>query len=162
MNLLLRQSQPSDFPFLREMLYEAIFWRTGVKKPSFAEGLAYPDSAREMADWGEREGDSAVIAAVNSIPTGAAWYRFWTDTNFTNGYVDENTPVLGIAVHKAHRQQGIGKKLLEWLINHAAKHAVQKISLNVAKDNYAINLYSQQGFYVVADKGDMLTMLRII
>ena len=103
MNILLRESQHSNFPFLREMLYEAIFWRAGVKKPSFEEGLAYPDSVKEIADWGEREGDTAVIATVNSIPVGAAWYRFWTDSNFTNGYIDENTPVLGIAVHKAYR-----------------------------------------------------------
>jgi hypothetical protein len=27
MNMLLRESQPSDLPFLREMLYEAVFWR---------------------------------------------------------------------------------------------------------------------------------------
>lgn len=27
MNVLLRESQQSDIPFLREMLYEAVFWR---------------------------------------------------------------------------------------------------------------------------------------
>ena len=64
MDILLRESQPSDFPFLREMLYEAIFWRAGVKKPSFEEGLAFPDSVREIAEWGERDGDTAVIAAL--------------------------------------------------------------------------------------------------
>ena len=162
MDILLRESQPSDFPFLREMLYEAIFWRAGGKKPSFEEGLAFPDSVREIAEWGERDGDTAVIAVHNAIPIGAAWYRFWTGSNFTNGYVDEETPVLGVAVHNAYRHQGIGKKLVEWLIDHASKYAVQKISLNVAKDNYAINLYIQLGFQEYADKGDAVTMVRKI
>ena len=144
------------------MLYEAKFWRTDVKKPSFEEGLSYPDSLIETADWGAREGDVAVIAAANSIPIGAAWYRFWTDTNFIHGYVDENTPVLGIAVHNDYRHQGIGGKLVEWLINYSSEHAVQKISLNVSKDNYAKNLYSQHGFFVYSDKGDAVTMVRKI
>ncbi len=160
MNILLRESQHTDISFLREMLYEAVFWRTGVKKPTFEEGLAYPDTAKEIADWGERDGDTAVIATVNSIPIGAAWYRFWTDSNFTNGYLDENTPVLGIGVHNDYRHQGIGKKMVEWLIDYASKHSIQKISLNVAKDNYAKNLYMQHGFQEYADKGEALTMVR--
>ena len=28
-------------PFMKEMLYEAVFWRGGPDKPSFKEGLAY-------------------------------------------------------------------------------------------------------------------------
>jgi hypothetical protein len=40
--MLLRVSQHSDVSFLREMLYEAVFWRASVNKPSFKEGLAYP------------------------------------------------------------------------------------------------------------------------
>ena len=162
MNILLRESQLSDIPFLKEMLYEAKFWRVGVNKPSLEEGLAYPDSVQETADWGERNGDTAVIASLNSIPIAAAWYRFWTDSNFINGYLDENTPVLGIGVRNEYRHRGVGKKLVEWLIEYASKHSVQNISLNVAKDNYARNLYGQHGFQVVADKGDAVTMVRKI
>ncbi len=162
MNILLRESQHSDIPFLRKMLYEGVFWRASVNKPSFEEGLAYPDVSKELADWGERDGDTAVIATINSIPTGASWYRFWTDSNFTNGYIDEITPVLAIAVHSDYRHQGIGKKMIEWLIDYASKHSIRKISLSVSKDNYAINLYKQQGFLEYADKGDAFTMVRKI
>ena len=149
-------------PFLKAMLYEAVFWRASANKPSFEEGLAYPDVSKSLADWGERDGDTAVIASLNSIPIAAAWYRLWTDSNFINGYLDENTPVLGIAVRNEYRHQGIGKKLVEWLIEYASKHSVQNISLNVAKDNFAIDLYRQHGFQVVADKGDAVTMVRKI
>ena len=162
MNILLRDSQHSDIPFLRKMLYEAVFWRASVDKPSFEEGLAYPEVSKALADWGERDGDTAVVATINSIPVGAAWYRFWTDSNFTHGYIDESTPVLAIGVHCDYRHQGIGKKMIEWLIDCASKHSIQKISLSVSKDNYAINLYRQQGFLEYADKGDAFIMVRKI
>jgi len=160
MNMLFRESQHADIPFLRKMLYEAVFWRVSVDRPSFEEGLVYPDVSKKLADWGEREGDTAVVALVNSVPAGAAWYRFWNDTNFDNGYVDEDTPVLTIGVHSEYRHQGIGKKMIEWLVACASKHAIQKISLSVSKDNYAINLYRQQGFEEYADRGDAFTMVR--
>ena len=72
------------------------------------------------------------------------------------------TPVLVIGVHRDYRHQGIGKKLIDWLMDYASKHAIQKISLSVSKDNYAINLYRQQGFQEYVDKGDAFTMVRKI
>lgn len=160
--MILRQSEPSDLPFLREMLYEAVFWRESTNKPAFEEGLAYPDVHKSMADWGKRPGDTAVIAIMDTTPVGAAWYRFWTDDHFIMGYIDEKTPIVGIAVHQDHRHQGIGTKMMQWLIDHAAKQAIPRLSLNVTKDNVAINLYRQQGFLEYADRGDAFTMVRNI
>ncbi len=162
MNIHLRESQPADFPFLRKMLYEGVFWRDSDNKPSLEEGLAYPDVSKSLADWGKRSGDIAVVAIINATPVGAAWYRFWTDSNSIRGYIDETTPVLVIAAHNEYRHLGIGTKMIEWLIDYAAKHAVQKISLMVSKDNYAIHLYQQQGFLEYADIGDSFLMVRKI
>jgi len=160
MTILLGESQRSDVPFLRRMLYEAVFWRAGANRPSFEEGLAYPEVGKSLADWGERHGDIAVVATDDSIPVGAAWLRFWTDSNATNGYVDEATPVLVIAVHRDYRRQGIGRRMIEWLVDYASKHSIRRISLNVSKDNYALNLYRQQGFLEYADNRDAFTMVR--
>lgn len=162
MKLLLRESQHSDIPFLREMLYEAVFWRAGANKPSFEQGLAYPEVSKALADWGERDGDVAVVATLNSTPIGAAWYRYWTDSNFIRGYVDENIPVLVIGVHRDYRHRGVGIKMIDWIIDYASKHAIEEISLMVSKDNYAMKLYVQMGFQEVADTGDSLLMVRDI
>ncbi len=162
MDILFRESLPADLPFLREMLYEAVFWRARVNKPSFEEGLAYPEVSKSLADWGKRDGDIAVVAMQNSTPAGAAWYRFWTDDNFINGYIDEKTPVLVIGVHRAYRRQGIGRKLIAWLIDYASKHAIPRISLSVSKDNHALSLYKQQGFVEYADRGEAYSMVRNI
>ncbi|MBI9043891.1 MAG: GNAT family N-acetyltransferase [Anaerolineaceae bacterium] len=162
MNILLRDWLQSDIPFLRKMLYEAVFWRAGANGPPFEEGLAYPDVSKSLADWGERDGDTAVVATINSNPIGAAWYRYWIDDNFINGYVDKSTPVLVIGVHTDYRHQGIGGKMINWLIGSASMHCIQKLSLSVSKDNFAINLYRQQGFKEYVDNGDAFTMVRKI
>lgn len=158
----MRAAQSSDFSFLQTMLYEAVFWRNSPHKPSFEEARAYPEVARSLENWGTREGDTGVIAALNTTPIGAAWYRFWTDDNFINGYTDESMPVVVIGVHHDYRHQGIGGKMISWLIDHAAQNAIHKISLSVSKDNYAINLYRQQGFREYTDRGDSFIMVREI
>jgi ribosomal protein S18 acetylase RimI-like enzyme len=162
MTIHLRPSQPTDLPFLRQILYEAVFWRAADNKPSFEEGLALPEVSKALAHWGERDDDTAVIATSQSKPVGAAWYRYMTDENSIRGYIDETIPVLVIGVHRDYRHQGIGGKLIGWLINHAAKHAIPKISLMVSKDNHALNLYQQQGFLEYADTGDSFLMVRDI
>lgn len=145
---------------MREMLYEAVFWRPNPKKPSFAEALTDPGVRNALADWGEREGDTAVIALVDSMPAGAAWYRFFTDENCIRGHINETIPTIVIAVHENYRRQGIGEKMIAWLIDHASKHNIEKLSLMVAKDNHAIRLYRKCGFLDYADKGDSFLMLR--
>ena len=164
MNIRVRESRPSDVPFLRKMLYEAVYWRAIAHRnaPSFEEGLAAPEVSKILADWGERDGDIAVVALVDSIPAGAAWYRYWTDGNFIRGYINEMIPVLVIGVDRDYRHQGIGTTLIEWLIDYASKQSIQKISLMVSKDNDAIHLYRQQGFLEYADTGDALIMVREI
>jgi ribosomal protein S18 acetylase RimI-like enzyme len=162
MNILLRESRHSDVPFMREMLYEAVFWRPNPNKPSFEEGLSAPGANNALVDWGERDGDCGVIALVDSTPAGAAWYRFYTADNSIRGYIEETIPVLAIAVHKDYRRLGIGERMINWLIDHASKHNIQRMSLMVSKDNHAIRLYRKCGFLEYADKGDSLLMLREI
>lgn len=147
---------------MRGMLYEAVFWRSNPNRPSFEEVLAAPEVGNALVDWGERDGDIAVIALVDSTPVGAAWYRFYADNNRIRRYIEETIPALAIAVHKDHRRLGIGERMINWLIDHASKHNVQGISLMVSKDNHAIDLYRKCGFLEYADKGDSLIMLREI
>lgn len=164
MNIRVGEARPSGVPFLRKMLYEAVYWRAIAhgNAPSFEEGLIAPEVKKILADWGERDGDIAVVAFVDSIPVGAAWYRYWTDGNFIRGYINEMIPVVVIGVERNYRHQGIGTMLIEWLIDYASKHSIQKMSLMVSKDNVAIHLYRQQGFIEYADTGDSLLMVRTI
>ncbi len=50
--------------------------------------------------------------------------------------------------------------MIEWLVHRASEQAIERISLMVSKDNYAIHLYRQQGFVEYADNGDAFVMVR--
>ena len=141
------------------MLYEAVYWRASVDRPSLAEALASPDVSSSLADWGQRDGDTAVVALSDSLRVGAAWYRYWTDDSTIRGYLDESTPVVVIGVHRDFRHRGIGTQMLQWLIGYAFAHSIERLSLMVSKDNHALNLYEQQGFVESAEKGNSFLMV---
>ena len=162
MDVHLRDFRDSDIPIMREVLYEAVFWRASADRPTFEEGLALPEVAKSITDFGGRRGDTAVIATVGSAPIGASWFRYWSDDDFINGYVDESTPVLVVGVHRDYRRRGVGGRMISRLIERASTQAIQRISLSVSKDNHAITLYRQQGFVECADTGDALLMVRAV
>lgn len=162
MNIQLRLSQPDDLPFMRDILYEAVFWRNVDKRPSLEETLSLPEVAKALADWGGRDGDTALIATLNGTPVGAAWYRYWTEEDEMRGYMADNVPVIVIGIHEEFRGKGIGTKLLSGLVEQAKKEGVPRVSLMVAKDNYALKLYQQQGFEFYSETEDSITMIRKI
>ena len=162
MAFLLRVATRDDLPFLREMLYEAVYWRSIAQKnnPPFDEGLAAPGVGNALDDWGEREGDTAIIAVLDSIPVGAAWYRFYSTSNAIRGYIDEITPVLVLAIAREHRRSGIGTRLLAGLIERASERGINRLSLMVSNDNHAYGLYKKLGFRVYANEESSCLMVR--
>jgi len=162
MTMKLRPVEPADTPFLREMLYEAVYWRAIANDtaPPLDEALADPDVRKAVDDLGDWDGDAAVVAVIDGERAGAAWVRFWTDDNHIRGHIEEGIPTLVIAVHRDHRRRGVGQKLIEWLLDHAAEQGVAKMSLMVSKDNHALRLYEKCGFQLHADEGDSVLMLR--
>jgi ribosomal protein S18 acetylase RimI-like enzyme len=155
----IRLATQADVPFLREMLYEAVCWRPHQPRPPREEVLAEPELAKLLNGWG-RKGDTAVVAEwEDGTPIGAAWYRFWTAANHSYGFVDADTPELGIAVHQEFRQQGIGTALLTALLEQARHSAIARISLSVEPENYSRALYEKLGFKKVGTSGTSWTML---
>ena len=159
MKIVLRPLGSADGDFLRRMHYEAVYWGPG--RPSYAEAAARPGFFWQIEGWGERPGDTALIAWAETEPVGAAWCRLWTAAEEAPaGYVDAATPVLGIAVHEAWRRRGIGRQLLAGLIAATAGQGLRGLSLNVSKGNGARMLYEQMGFGVHEDRGEALTLVR--
>jgi ribosomal protein S18 acetylase RimI-like enzyme len=144
---------------LEEMLYEAFFWRGGPERPPLVEMRARPEFHSLLAGWG-RMGDVAFVAQSAGATAGAAWFRLWTAAAHSYGFVDRETPELGLAVAGAFRGQGIGRQLLRSLIKHAELHSYPALSLSVAPDNPARRLYESEGFRKVGEAGTSWTMLR--
>ncbi|NUM66546.1 GNAT family N-acetyltransferase [candidate division KSB1 bacterium] len=155
----IRFATQTDVPFLREMLYEAVCWRPHQPRPPLEEVLAEPELAKLLSGWG-RNGDTAVVAEwEDGMPVGAAWYRSWMAENHSYGFVDADTPELGIAVRQEFRQRGIGTALLTALLQQARRSAIARISLSVEPENYSRALYEKLGFKRVGTSGTSLTML---
>ena len=139
--IIVREGKPQDLPFLREMLFEAAFWRPDAVRPPRHVGLSHPEIAKLLEGWG-REGDTSMIAeTAGGRPVGAAWYRFWSDCDHSYGYVSADIPELGIAVIHGLRRSGIGDRLLHALGNLATECGIERLSLSVEEDNPARHMY---------------------
>jgi GNAT superfamily N-acetyltransferase len=138
-----------DEPFLREMLYLALFVPPG--HPALPRSvLRDPRVARYVDGWGA-PGDRGLIALVDGIEVGAAWVRYFTSREPGYGFIDERTPELSTAVLSAYCGKGIGTQLIERLIE-----GVPLISLSCDPANPAWRLYLRLGFEPMPDGRTML------
>ena len=153
----LRKGTPSDLPFLRQMLYEAAYWRGG-ERPELEKGLATPELSKLLANWG-RVGDTAFFAEEASTKVGAGWYRLWDDANHSYGYISSAVPELAVAVLEQYRRKGIGRNLLESLFREASLSGYSQLSLSVEGDNPALALYQSLGFIIIKEVGNAYTMI---
>jgi ribosomal protein S18 acetylase RimI-like enzyme len=147
----IRPAVASDQSFITEMQYAAFFVPPGGA-PFPRSILDDPAIVKYHRDFGSRPGDVGVVALDDAgRRLGAAWVRLVEGY----GFVDRETPELGIAVVDGVRGQGIGTALLEELLAR-----VPRCSLSVDRRNPAMRLYERLGFEAVTDDGDAVTMLR--
>jgi ribosomal protein S18 acetylase RimI-like enzyme len=154
----IRPATKDDVEFLKEMVYEAARWNPDWTREPIAEVLAEPVVSRYHEGWG-RPGDGGVVAELDGVPVGAAWYRQFTAGSPGYGFVDEKIPELSIAVVPLHRRKGIGETLLRAAMVQAREEGFQALSLSVAVHNRSRMLYQRAGFEKVAEDGDSWTMV---
>jgi GNAT superfamily N-acetyltransferase len=149
----------ADVRFLRAMLYEAATWRPDVDHPPFDAVLGEPAIARYVDGWG-RPGDDGVIAETGgATPVGAAWYRRFDPGEPGFGFVAAVVPELSVGVVPASRGQGIGRALLEALIDRARERGHPGLSLSVEAENPAGRLYERLGFVRTGGTDEAPTLL---
>jgi ribosomal protein S18 acetylase RimI-like enzyme len=160
MDCRIRLATPDDEPLLWEMLYLALFVPPG-SPPLPRDVVQSPALARYVRRWG-RDHDLGAVALhpTQGEPMGAAWLRLWAPDERGYGYCDAETPELSMAVLPAYRGQGVGGRLLDYLLR-AADERHRAVSLSVSADNPALRLYRRFGFVVVGQCGQSLTMKRM-
>jgi GNAT superfamily N-acetyltransferase len=139
-------------------LVESAFVLTADWNPAAIRGEAFwradPTFAQYTSGWG-RPGDGGFIAEEDGRVVGAVWWRLFRSDDAGYGFVDEQTPELGIAVWPGERGRGIGRSLLR-----AATAEHPRLSLSVEDGNPARALYESEGFVAVGRSGDGTIMLR--
>jgi ribosomal protein S18 acetylase RimI-like enzyme len=152
-----RDARTEDEPFLREMLVHAA--RPPWDLLPIEQLLQDPVAARYIVGWGH-SGDHAVIAETSGRRIGAAWYRRFSIEEPGYGFVSPDIPELAIALHPDWRGRGVGRRLLEALIDHARATAETGLSLSVSRKNpVALRLYESLGFRPFAGRQEHPTML---
>lgn len=145
-----------DLYFAKEMLFEACFWNSSIERPDYNEFFRIPEISRILSDW-DRIGDRLIIVENEKENIGAAWYRLWTKENPSYGFVDSETPELGMALIPIYRSKGIGRKLLRELINNVKNDGFKALSLSVDPGNFARYFYESEGFEKVGESGTSWT-----
>jgi RsiW-degrading membrane proteinase PrsW (M82 family)/ribosomal protein S18 acetylase RimI-like enzyme len=148
----------SDLSFLTSMLVDAVNW-DGTRATTSASVHEDPLSWRYLDGW-QRATDFGVVALDGDQPVGAAWARFLTAHDNGYGYVNDAIPELTLAVVATARHRGVGRQLLDALIEAARDRSVAGLSLSVEDGNRSARaLYARGGFQHVGRSGNSDTML---
>lgn len=157
----IRELKDSEAYFLEDMLYAAIFVPEGHEAPPRSI-IKEKSLSRYVSNWGKVKYDVAFVAEVDNELVGAVWGRLLTEENKGFGFVDNETPELGMAVKAGFRNQGIGTKLITTIIAQYQKIGVNHLSLSVDSANNAANLYQRLGFRIVQATETSWTMKKEI
>jgi len=157
----IREIQSDEYPFLHDMLREAIFFPDLSKKE---EKLAELESVLDhyFDSFGERSGDIAFVLVTESGLSGAVWVRVYTDLNRSYGFVDGKTPELGIAIKDEWRNRGLGEQMINALLEKLSDESFDQVSLSVDKRNRAKALYERMGFCIFSETENSCTMVKTI
>ena len=151
----LRPATGADIEHLKRALFEAVSWNPERELPPYEFVIAHPELARYHEGWGRR-GDLAVVAESNGDVVGASLCRLFTAEDHGQGYVDDDTPELAVAVWEARRGQGIGTLLMDALEEAARAAGFAQLSLSVDADNPARRLYARLGYAeLTVEDGDV-------
>jgi ribosomal protein S18 acetylase RimI-like enzyme len=134
-----------DEPFLWEMLYEAAHMAESGE--TIEEAKSNQTLSLYVKDFGNKPTDIGFLAIheITKEKVGAVWVRFLIGNSKGYSYIDNETIELAMAVVKKYRNQGIGSKLLNLLIETTQKR-FKAIGLSVRDSNPACRLYKRFGF----------------
>jgi ribosomal protein S18 acetylase RimI-like enzyme len=140
----IRKILPTEYPFLSQMLYETVYTPESEAKLD-QNVLLRPEFAVYVEGFG-RAGDLALVVKIEKRLVGAIWSRIFTDENTGYGFVNINTPELGIAILPEYRKLGIGLILLKQFLELLIENKYEQVSLSVDTRNYAYKFYLKNGF----------------
>lgn len=157
---LIRKIQPHELGILEDMLYEAIF-QPDENNLLAKEVIKQPEIGVYIDQWGKPD-DLCLVADVDGKIIGAVWTRILAGKIRGHGNIDDQTPESAISLFKEYRNKGIGTVLMKKMIEQLKELGYKQTSLSVAKDNYALKMYKNVGFKIIAEREhDYLMLLNL-
>ncbi|MGN7477028.1 GNAT family N-acetyltransferase [Solibacillus silvestris] len=122
--------------------------------------LREPNIAKYLENWGRKDEHAFIALDGDNNPLGAVWIRLFNTEEAGYGFIDDETPELGMAIMSQHRGQGIGRHLLSKMIVYARSIGYSALSLSVDPHNETALLMYEKGEFekVHQDKGVSWTM----
>lgn len=154
MNYILRSLRETEYPLLKEFLYEAIFIPEGMKLPPRSI-LDTPELQVYISGFGTQKDDCALAAEAGGKIVGVVWTRIMDDY----GHIDSSVPSLAISLYREYRSYGIGTAMMKEMLSLLKNCGYKKVSLSVQKANYAVKLYQKTGFEVVKETEEEYIMV---
>jgi [ribosomal protein S18]-alanine N-acetyltransferase len=158
MNFRFRKINQTDYPFLREMLYEAIFIPEGSDLLDKSI-IDIPQLSKYIENW-QQDSGFGIIVIIGNKPIGAVWARLFKMENKGYGFVHEKIPELSMAISRNYRNKGIGTELLKRFITFGKELGYSSVSLSVDKRNEATKFYKKLGFTILEECGTAYTMIK--
>ena len=160
--LIFRDLKETEINILEMMLYEAIYQPVGSELLP-RDVIKTPEISVYIDDFFKKRDDYCLVAEVEGIIIGAVWIRILADEIKGYGNIDDKTPEFAISMIKEYRNQGIGTSLMKMMIEYLKETGYSQTSLSVAKGNYAVKMYKDVGFEIIAEKkDDYLMLLKLI
>ena len=155
-----RSLGPNDVAIVQRILYAAAGWDPAEQLPGIDEVMVHPQIAIYHVGWG-RQGDIGVVAEREGEQLGGAFVRLFTSDSHGYGFVDTDTPELGVAVfNEAGRGIGLGTRLMLALEDEARGLGIAALSLSVNTPNPALRLYRRLGYTDVGGEDGSVTMIK--
>lgn len=154
----IREATADDAGFLLGMLVEACNW-TGEQRFARRDVEVHPRLAHYITGW-PRAQDFGVIAVGDyGAPLGATWARTFSAQDPGYGFVAADIPEISMAVVASQRGHGIGRRLLQALVDTAGQNGWRALSLSVEDGNRVAHLYRAAGFTRVGRNENSDTMM---
>ncbi len=160
-DLVVASLDSGDVDIVKWVLYLAVSWNDDPNLAEMDVVVQHPEVARYHDGWGRR-GDLGVKALSGNQIVGAAFARLFTESNHGYGYIDDETPELGIGVARSMRGRGIGRLLMAALAREARAAGFAQLSLSVNNPNPARQLYEALGYTTVHDDGATSVMKLVL
>jgi GNAT superfamily N-acetyltransferase len=156
----IRAAQPDDIELLKKALYISVVW--DEDQPStFEQVVGHPELAQYWENWG-RPGDLGVVAERDGEYLGAAFGRLFTEDRPSYGFVDEQTPEVGIGIIEAERGKGLGRRMMLQLEGLYREFGSNRLSLSVNFTNPARHHYESLGYTEVGQDENSAQMVKAL